>query len=454
VDSKSKNKIGITLIALIAFLTCVTKNSYSQDVPVVSVGKLKFYFDTNSFRGKTDTTYQEFYLMLFADQIADTKNNITNKTSLNISTKILNPVGNLLSTREWVTEVIFLSDSTQSTDMITFDQWGEFLLPGKYDVSVSIAAENNPATGSMEAQINVKEMNEAFLNISDIQFIFKTEEVTENPIFAKAGKNVFPNVWRRYGVLNPKLTFYYEIYEIDTTIDQPLLIDYNVYSLEQKPVKRISNLEIPRTGKERSVIHAIDISTLPSAVYELEITVSDSYAGKSAKVNKNFEVVQLDRLQASSNLSEDDIKMFDELFSYIAEDSEYRQYKKLNDSEKGNFIINFWKSKDPNPTTQENEYLLSVIEKFNYANNNFSWADEPGWKSDRGRVLIKYGMPTNIESHQSEPNTIPYEIWTYQLERNYNFVFADRRANGRYMLIHSEMVGEVSDPTWINLIRK
>lgn len=453
-DSKSKNKISIKFFALIAFLTCVTENSYSQDVPVVSEGKLKFYFDTNSFRGIADTTYQEFYLMLFADQIADTKNNLTDKTSLNISSKILNADGNLLSSREWVTEVSFKNDSTQLTDMITFDQWGEFLLPGKYDVSVSIAAENNPATGSMETQINVKEMNEAFLNISDIQFIFKTDNVTESSIFAKAGKNVFPNVWRRYGVLNPKLTFYYEIYEIDTTIDQPLLIDYKINSSGQKPVKRISDLEIPRTGKERSVIHAIDISTLPSAVYELEITISDSYSGTSASVNKNFEVVQFDRLQASSNLSEDDIKMFDELFSYIAEDIEYRQYKKLNDSEKGNFIINFWKSKDPNPTTQENEYLLSVIEKFNYANNNFSWATEPGWKSDRGRVLIKYGMPTAIDTYSSEPNTAPYEIWTYQLERNYSFVFADMRANGRYMLIHSEMVGEVSDPTWMNLIRK
>lgn len=453
-DSKSKNKISITLIALIAFLICVTENSYSQDVPVVSEGKLKFYFDTNSFRGKADTTYQEFYLMLFADQIADTKNNINSKTSLNISTKILNSDGNLLSSKEWVTEVNLQSDSTQFVDMITFDQWGEFLLPGKYDVSVSISAENNPATGSLETQINVKKMNETFFYISDIQFIFKTEDVTENSIFAKAGKNVFPNVWRRYGVLNPKLTFYYEIYEIDTTIDQPLLIDYNINSNGQKPVKKISNLELPKTGKERSVIHAIDISTLPSAVYELEITVNDSYSGTSARVNKNFEVVQFDRLKASSNLSEDDIKMFDKLFSYIADDIEYRQYKKLNDSEKGNFIINFWKSKDPNPTTQENEYLLSVIEKFNYANNNFSWADETGWTSDRGRVLIKYGMPTNIESHQSEPNTVPYEIWTYQLEKNYFFVFADRRATGKYTLIHSDMIGEVSDPSWINLIRK
>jgi len=454
VDSKSKNKISITLIALIAFLICVTENSYSQDVPVVSDGKLKFYFDTNSFRGKADTTYQEFYLMLFADQIADTKNNMNSKTSLNVSTKISNSNGNLVSSKEWVTEIRLQSDSTQFVDMITFDQWGEFLLPGKYDVSVIIASENNPATGSLETQINVKKMNEVFLYISDIQFVFKTEDITENSIFSKAGKDVFPNVWRRYGVLNPKLTFYFEVYGIDTTSKKPLLIDYVILKDDQSAAKKIGSVELKSEGAQRSVLQAIDVSNLPSSIYDLKITLTDPVIGSSVTASRNFEIIQFDRYSSASSLSEEDIEMFNKLFSYIAEDAEYRQYKRLNDSEKGNFIINYWKSKDPNPSTQENEYLLNVIEKFNYANKNFSWGNQLGWKSDRGRILLKYGMPTNINSYTSEPNTVPYEVWTYQLERNYIFVFADRRSNGKYVLLHSDMIGEVKDPTWMNLIRK
>ncbi len=182
--------------------------------------------------------------------------------------------------------------------------------------------------------------------------------------------------------------------------------------------------------------------------------MTDPKSNLRTSQNKKFEVILFDRYSSSQSLSEEDIELFDELFGYITDDIEYNQYKKLNDSEKGNFILNYWKSKDPNPSTPENEYLLKVIEKFNYANKNFSWSDQPGWKGDRGRVLIKYGMPTNIESHQSEPNTVPYEIWTYQLEKNYFFVFADRRTTGKYTLIHSDMIGEVSDPSWINLIRK
>jgi GWxTD domain-containing protein len=287
-----------------------------------------------------------------------------------------------------------------------------------------------------------------------VQLVFKTEDETENNLFRKAGKNVFPNVWRRYGVLNPKLTFYYEVYGIDTTVSEPLLVDYTIINEAKAIAKKISAIELKREGKQRSVLQALDISNLSSSLYNLEIIVTDPKSNLRTSQNKKFEVILFDRYSSSQSLSEEDIELFDELFGYITDDIEYNQYKKLNDSEKGNFILNYWKSKDPNPSTPENEYLLKVIEKFNYANKNYSWSDQPGWKSDRGRVLIKYGMPTNIESHQSEPNTVPYEIWTYQLEKNYSFVFADRRTTGKYTLIHSDMIGEVSDPSWINLIRK
>ena len=431
----------------------VTETLNCQDVPAVSEGKLKFYFDSNSFKGKADTTYQEIYLMFFADQLVDINNNI-GKSSLHISTEISDIDGKSISSKDWVTELSLQTDSTQLKDMITFDQWGEFLLPGKYDVSISVEGGSNSVTGNLKTRINVKNMNQSILHISDIQFVFKTEDITENSIFSKAGRNVFPNVWRRYGVLNPKLTFYFEVYRIDTTATKPLLVDYTILKDDQSVVKKISGVELKSEDVQRSVLQAMDVSNLSSSVYELKITLTDPEIGSSVTASRNFEIIQFDRYSSASSLSEEDIEMFNKLFSYIAEDAEYRQYKRLNDSEKGNFIINFWKSKDPNPSTPENEYLMSVIEKFNYANNNFSWADEPGWESARGRVLLKYGMPSDINSYTSEPNTVPYEIWTYQLETNYSFVFADRRANGRFMLIHSDMVGEVKDPTWVNLIRK
>jgi len=431
-----------------------TINNYGQDIPAVSKGKLKFYFDSDSFIGKADSTYQEFYLMFHSDQLKEIGTDTNSLAIINLEAKIFSPTGVEISKRLWVTEIDLRSDSTELEVMVTFDQWGEYLTPGSYNISIVVSGPKGVSAGTLESDFDVKQIDNNSFSLSDVQLVFKTEDETENKLFRKAGKNVFPNVWRRYGVLNPKLTFYYEVYGIDTTVSEPLLVDYTIINEAKAIAKKISAIELKREGKQRSVLQALDISNLSSSLYNLEIIVTDPKSDKRTTQNKKFEVIQFDRYSSTQSLSEEDIELFDELFSYIAEDIEYNQYKKLNDSEKGNFILNYWKSKDPNPSTPENEYLLKVIEKFNYANKNFSWSDQPGWKSDRGRVLIKYGMPTNIESHQSEPNTVPYEIWTYQLEKNYSFVFADRRTTGKYTLIHSDMIGEVSDPSWINLIRK
>jgi GWxTD domain-containing protein len=431
-----------------------TINNYGQDIPAVSKGILKFYFDSDSFIGKPDSTYQEFYLMFHSDQLKEIGTDTNSPAIINLEAKIFSPAGVEISKREWATEIDLQSDSTELKDMVTFDQWGEYLTPGSYNISIVVSDPKGVSAGTLESDFDVKQIDDNSFSLSDVQLVFKTEEETENKLFRKAGKNVFPNVWRRYGVLNPKLSFYYEVYGIDTTVSEPLLADYTIINEAKAITKKISAIELKRDGRQRSVLQALDISNLSSSLYNLEIIVTDPKSNIRTSRNKKFEVIQFDRYSSSQSLSEEDIELFDELFSYIADDIEYNQYKKLNDSEKGNFILNYWKSKDPNPSTPENEYLLKVIEKFNYTNKNFSWSDQPGWRSDRGRVLIKYGMPTNIESHQSEPNTVPYEIWTYQLEKNYSFVFADRRTTGKYTLIHSDMIGEVSDPSWINLIRK
>jgi GWxTD domain-containing protein len=430
------------------------ENSYCQDLPVVSQGKLKFYFDTGSFMGKGDSSYQEFYLMFFADQLNEMVTKQDDKPKINASVNIFNLDDKTISSKNWVTEVNLITESNELKNMVTFDQWGDFLIPGKYNISINITNNSNSISGNLNAKIEVKEMNNSYLHTSDIQFVFNTDDQNENTIFTKSGMNVYPNVWRRYGVLNPKLIFYYEVYGIDTTYKEPLFVDYSIVTQENQVMKNIKDIEIKRTANRRSVIHAMNIENLPSANYNLVITITDPILEIKTSVQRKFEIFQLDRLAAQSHISAEDIYMFDQLFSYLADSKEFQIYKKLNDSEKEIFIVQFWKSKDPTPSTPENEYLTTILERFNYSNQNFGWGNQPGWESDRGRVLIQYGMPYEIESHDSEPSTVPYEVWTYQLDKNYIFVFIDRNSTGKFILTHSTMEGEVSNPSWISLVKE
>jgi len=67
------------------------------------------------------------------------------------------------------------------------------------------------------------------------------------------------------------------------------------------------------------------------------------------------------------------------------------------------------------------------------ANQNFSSNREvDGYKSDRGRIFILYGSPTNKERLFS-PSAPPREVWTYvQLKKR--FIFEDERRAGIYTL--------------------
>ena len=68
------------------------------------------------------------------------------------------------------------------------------------------------------------------------------------------------------------------------------------------------------------------------------------------------------------------------------------------DEEREKFIEDFWRSRDPDPDTEENEFKLEFLERVAYANEHFS-SGKPGRMTDRGRIYIKFGKPDEIESH-------------------------------------------------------
>ncbi len=128
--------------------------------------------------------------------------------------------------------------------------------------------------------------------------------------------------------------------------------------------------------------------------------------------------------------------------------------QRLNASGKAQFLIRFWRDRDPTPATEQNEYLEQVQQRYRYANEHFGWGTEEGWANERGRVLIQYGMPDEISRHHSEAETVPYEIWIYSQERRHDFVFADLQSNGHFVLLHSSKEGEVHNTDWRRLIKR
>jgi GWxTD domain-containing protein len=137
--------------------------------------------------------------------------------------------------------------------------------------------------------------------------------------------------------------------------------------------------------------------------------------------------------------------------TYIITDDERKAFKKLQtDEEREAFIEEFWRRRDPDPDTEENEYREEYYERIAYANEHFS-AGIPGWKSDRGRIYIMYGKPDERETHPmgggyermpweggGSTTTYPFERWFYRyiagVGSGIELEFVDPSGTGEYRL--------------------
>ncbi|HEX8138825.1 MAG TPA: GWxTD domain-containing protein [Pyrinomonadaceae bacterium] len=140
--------------------------------------------------------------------------------------------------------------------------------------------------------------------------------------------------------------------------------------------------------------------------------------------------------------------------AYIITDEEKRAFKKLQtDEEREQFIEGFWRRRDPDPDTDENEFREEYYERIAYANEHFA-SGIPGWKTDRGRIYIMYGKADEVESHPSggiydrpayhgggTTTTYPFEIWFYRyipgVGSGIEIEFVDPTGSGEYRIARS-----------------
>ncbi|CAN5608763.1 hypothetical protein BH20ACI3_BH20ACI3_13570 [soil metagenome] len=137
--------------------------------------------------------------------------------------------------------------------------------------------------------------------------------------------------------------------------------------------------------------------------------------------------------------------------TYIITDEERKAFKKLaTDDERERFIEEFWRRRDPDPDTDENEFKEEYYERIAYANEHFA-SGIPGWKSDRGRIWIMYGKPDGRETHPmggmydrpsyeggGSTSTYPFETWFYRylpgVGSGIDIEFVDPTGSGEYRL--------------------
>ena len=331
-------------------------------------------------------------------------------------------------------------------------------VPGNYLARLTVWDLQSGRVGHDSVELVVPDLTSPSPQFSSLVLARLIADKKQQPgasFYKKGGRFIVPNPPAAYSLDDPRLYFYAEIYGLAPA--QPGLknfdFEYAILNTEGDTVKTSGFHKQPKEDPA-AVTGSVDLSALPPGKYSLLLSARDPATGAAASRDKSF---WLFPPSVRPPVSEEELDYFPKVTFYLLTNQEKVIYRASNRTGQLNFINEWWKKRDPYPQTPENEYKLEAYRRFTVAVARFSRtpASQDGWQADRGRVLMLYGEPNNIDQSPASPDNLPWEKWEYTrlaAGRQGLFIFADLRGLGNYQLVHSSVPGEKQNPNWENLL--
>jgi GWxTD domain-containing protein len=135
-------------------------------------------------------------------------------------------------------------------------------------------------------------------------------------------------------------------------------------------------------------------------------------------------------------------KWIEEEVVYIITPKEKEVFLQLEtDREREIFIEAFWRQRNPDPNSPDNEFRKEHYQRIAQANRLFGRdAPGPGWRTDMGRIHILLGEPHSVERYDTLTEIYPVIIWFYSgmadlgLPNSFNVAFFKKDGIGAYEL--------------------
>ncbi|MBN9400263.1 MAG: GWxTD domain-containing protein ['Candidatus Kapabacteria' thiocyanatum] len=311
------------------------------------------------------------------------------------------------------------------------------------------------------------------VDVSDLMFTTRSTGKNDlDPRFMRNGVEAMPNPRHECIGTDPTISLYSEIYNTKTNKLDSFVVVYEV--LDNVRREMMTNY-VRQQGLGDALVERVDIpaSAIHSGVYLLRMSVkSMDLVTTYAMAEERFYVLNPELPpQGSVMLTEDEqfqasewavlegerLKLQLDLSNVIATPAERITLEGcIDERAKQKYLYRFWRMRDPDPTTPDNERLDDFRKAYQraqafYSNPTF----KDGWRTDRGRILLRYGIPTQIEQFVLTQDTKPYEVWFYQgLQGGVSFYFVDWQLTQNHRLVHSTYIGEVRDENWFNRYAK
>lgn len=215
----------------------------------------------------------------------------------------------------------------------------------------------------------------------------------------------------------------------------------------------------------------LDLAGLPSGHYRMTIELAT--AGWKEERSDDFSMADLqdalEREQGLAALGKDSDEGYfgsmnaaqldeaEEPLVYMTSSDSLSVWKTgLSLQAKRHFLTRFWAQRDPTPGTPKNELrerFYGLIAQANKVYGDGGRGGTPGWKTDRGRIYVKYGQPADmLDRRTPSGQSPPYQVWRYTRRKEIYYIFADRSGFGAYKLLATNSLKEASTPGYADIL--
>ncbi len=350
------------------------------------------------------------------------------------------------------------------------------ILPNNYYASIKIQkSADSSLIQKIDFEVTIPNFYQKF-SASDLQiaYIIESEKETDkkwSDIFYKNSFFVVPNPICEIKSNNPKLYLYFEIYNAKTLSSDGVELTYSILDAAKREVL---NYKKDKNSYSDAMVEFLEfpLTNISTGVYYLKVIGKDNNEINNDKkpvnifekikkfylinpdippdINTNFsESLTFEESAFSTFDDERVIEEFDKL-SYILLENEKEEFKLLTDKKaKQRALFKFWTIRDPKPETKVNEKMIEYDKRISFADTYFKQGMLPGWRTERGRTLLKYGFPTQRNIFPQRDAKVAAEEWFYsEIRGGVYFYFVDRLMNNTFILAHSTMPNEIFNEYW------
>ncbi len=447
--------------------------------------KPEFFVDIWRYQQLRNNSYEEFprvevYLRISGSSLTSVPTNQgLEEASAHADIEIfrIEPSGDSLKLHHEshkLTERLVPEEEEGSSSIPDINRKWVFQLPrGNYHMSISIRDVNaSPVQTSTHTRDFIIPLsansNFAFSDISFLKAVPKPERlrIKNEP---RLGKFFNPLITNNALINQDTLIVYVQLYNLPR-----LATDEDVIE-RVRIIRQGKNVKKPYEDKEidpenyQVFIHSFDIRDLFSDTYHVVVELVDEKTQKILRsTSKKFYVYnsrqdpdfeQFVNVYAGDLFKEYDNNTLTDYIKKLAPISNRQEIRFAgvlrNYEQKRNYLYSFW-----NRRTQEGESVMDLWKGYmaalEFVNDKYGLINKEGWETDRGKIMLTYGVPNDIEYYYASPTTRAHEIWRYDRldnQTNVNFVFYQEKKDSKdFKLLHSDKYGEINNPRWRSVL--